>query len=102
MPLHHGKCRPRSSSCSNFEVALKKGIICWLGIVVLLAICTQMAVCMAFDHSDDIANSSAPAGSDCGCHDCACCSLHVLALYQKRSGAQHYVEVDDAATPERF
>jgi hypothetical protein len=31
--------------------------------VVLLAICTQMAVCMVLDHSDEIANSGAPAGS---------------------------------------
>jgi hypothetical protein len=56
---------------------LKKGVIRWLGLVVLLAICTQMAVCMTSDHCDEIANSGAPAGSDCGCHDCACCSLHV-------------------------
>jgi hypothetical protein len=49
----------------------------WLGLVVLLAICTQMAVCMAADYRDDITNSSAPAGSDCSCHDCGCCSLHI-------------------------
>src|ERR1700735_3620526 len=55
----------------------KKTIVRWLGLVVLLAICTQMAVCMATDYRDDIANSSVPAGSDCSCHDCGCCSLHV-------------------------
>ena len=29
-------------------------------------------------------------------------SPEVLDLYQKRSGGVHYVEVDKAATPERF
>jgi hypothetical protein len=49
-----------------------------LALIVLMAISTQMAVCMASDYrDDDIANSSAPAGSDCSCHDCGCCSLHV-------------------------
>src|ERR1700723_3174228 len=55
----------------------KKTIVRWLALVVLLAICTQMAVCMASDYREDITNSTAPAGSDCGCHDCGCCSLHV-------------------------
>lgn len=52
-------------------------IVRLLALVVLLAICTQMAVCMASDCTEDIASSSAPAGSDCSCHDCGCCSLHV-------------------------
>jgi hypothetical protein len=44
-----------------------------LVIVLLLAMGGQMAVCIAADHCDEAANTS----SDCGCHDCACCSLHV-------------------------
>jgi hypothetical protein len=48
-----------------------------LAFIVLMAICTQMAVCMAEDYRGSSANSSAPAGSDCSCHDCGCCSLHV-------------------------
>ncbi len=49
----------------------------WLGLLLLLAICTPMAECIAADHCDAAGNFSVPAGSDCGCHDCACCSLHV-------------------------
>ncbi len=48
-----------------------------LALVVLMAICTQMAVCMAEDYRGASANSTAPADSDCSCHDCGCCSLHV-------------------------
>jgi len=49
----------------------------WLALLVLLAICTQMAVCMAQDYHDHYAGSAVPSGSDCSCHDCGCCSLHV-------------------------
>jgi hypothetical protein len=48
-----------------------------LALIVLMAICTQMAVCMAEDYRGDADSSTAPVGSDCSCHDCGCCSLHV-------------------------
>jgi hypothetical protein len=47
-----------------------------LALVVLMAICTQMAVCMAEDCRGESASFATPIGSDCSCHDCACCSLH--------------------------
>jgi len=48
-----------------------------LALLVLMAISTQMAVCMAEDYHGESAGSATPIGSDCSCHDCACCSLHV-------------------------
>jgi hypothetical protein len=50
-----------------------------LALVVLLAIAVQMAVCLTEDHRacDLRGNASIPYGSDCSCHDCGCCSLHV-------------------------
>lgn len=49
-----------------------------LALAVLLAISAQMAVCLTEDRASDMHdNSSAPYGSDCSCHDCGCCSLHV-------------------------
>ena len=48
-----------------------------LALLVLMAICTQMAVCMAEDYRGQPVGSSSPLGSDCSCHDCGCCSLHV-------------------------
>jgi hypothetical protein len=47
-----------------------------LALVVLMAICTQMAVCMAEDCRGESSSSATPVGSDCSCHDCGCCSLH--------------------------
>lgn len=54
-----------------------KVLVRCLAFIVLMAICTQMAVCMAEDYRDASANSTAPADSDCSCRDCGCCSLHV-------------------------
>jgi hypothetical protein len=53
----------------------RRSLIRWLALVVLMAICTQMAVCMAEDYGDHYADSTS-SGSDCSCHDCGCCSLH--------------------------
>ena len=48
-----------------------------LALIVLMAICTQMAVCMSEDcRGSESASSATPGGSDCSCHDCGCCSLH--------------------------
>jgi hypothetical protein len=54
-------------------------VLRWLALIVIMAICTQMAVCMAEDYHGEPDGSTTPAGSnsDCSCHDCACCSLHV-------------------------
>ena len=54
-----------------------KVLVRCLAFIVLMAICTQMAVCMAEDCRGEATASTAPVGSDCSCHDCACCSLHV-------------------------
>jgi hypothetical protein len=50
-----------------------------LALLVLIAISVQMAVCLTEDQSDSSLrdNTSIPFGSDCSCHDCGCCSLHV-------------------------
>jgi hypothetical protein len=50
-----------------------------LAFTVLLALCMQMAVCFATDHclSDISQDTGEHSGSDCGCHECACCSLHL-------------------------
>jgi hypothetical protein len=47
-----------------------------LAFIVLMAICTQMAVCMAEDYRGESSGSTVPIGSDCSCHDSGCCSLH--------------------------
>lgn len=59
--------------------ALARAVFRCLALTVLLALCVQMAVCITTDHclSDTGENSRAHTGSDCGCHDCACCSLHL-------------------------
>jgi hypothetical protein len=54
-----------------------KVLVRCLAFIVFMAIWTQMAVCMAEDYSGASDTSTAPAGSDCSCHDCGCCSLHV-------------------------
>jgi hypothetical protein len=55
----------------------RSALIRFLALIVLMAICAQMAVCMAEDYRGESAGSTAPIGSDCCCHDCGCCSLHV-------------------------
>lgn len=55
----------------------KSTLVRSLALVVLMAICTQMAVCMTDDYRGESAGSAVPIGSDCSCHDCGCCSLHV-------------------------
>lgn len=55
----------------------RKSLIRCLALIVLMAICAQMAVCMAEDYHEALTNQSVPGGADCSCHDCGCCSLHV-------------------------
>ncbi len=55
----------------------RKSLIRLLALIVLMAISTQMAICMAEDYRDAASGTTAPFGQDCSCHDCACCSLHV-------------------------
>src|SRR5580698_7725582 len=62
------------------DMSPKQVIIRCLALALLFAICGQMAVCMIEDQGPSAASpagSRAPAGSDCSCHDCGCCSLHV-------------------------
>jgi hypothetical protein len=54
----------------------RKSLIRCLALIVLAAICTQMAVCMSEDYRGAVAGQPAPTTSDCSCHDCGCCSLH--------------------------
>jgi hypothetical protein len=74
----------------------RKSLIRWLALVVLTAICTQMAVCMAEDYHERYADSTS-GGSDCSCHDCGCCSLHVG--FPSRS--QTFVATSIERLPER-
>ncbi|HEX5229118.1 MAG TPA: hypothetical protein VFW44_15480 [Bryobacteraceae bacterium] len=59
------------------SIPWRRMVVRWLGLIVLAAICSQMAVCMAADYHERDASSTTPNGSDCNCHDCACCSLHI-------------------------
>src|SRR5579863_27875 len=62
-----------------------------LALLVLLAISVQMAVCLTEDqHASD--NITVPSGSDCSCHDCGCCSLHVGFPPQAQSFTAFLIE----------